>query len=356
MNRLGAMEAFVRVVDAGSFGGAAKQLRIGQPAVSKTIAQLEERLGVRLLLRSTHGLTPTEAGRNFYDRAKRSIEEAEAAELAARGTAAALSGRLRICAPLTFTRLHVMPRLPVFLAEHPSLDVDVVLEDRDTDLIEAGIDVALRIGRLTDSAVTARKIGQCQRRVIGTRAYFGARGVPRTPADLLAHQAIIYEQRDGGASWAFRKGTSETSVTLNGRLRVSASEGIREGVFAGLGFAIASEWVFAPELKSGAVISILDDWSLPAVDLWAVFPAGRQASAKARAFASFIEAEMSNAAFAGQELSYSASHIGSSGSGDRPGRVSSGGIARMVGLRVGRERETGAEKRASGSPRSSLAA
>ncbi len=150
MNRLGAMEAFVRVVDAGAFCGAAKQLRIGQPAVSKTIAQLEERLGVRLLLRSTHGLTPTEAGRNFYDRAKRSIEEAEAAELAARGTAAALSGRLRVCAPLTFTRLHVMPRLPVFLAEHPSLDVDVVLEDRDTDLIEAGIDVALRIGRLTD--------------------------------------------------------------------------------------------------------------------------------------------------------------------------------------------------------------
>ena len=230
MNRLGAMEAFVRVVDAGSFCGAAKQLRIGQPAVSKTIAQLEERLGVRLLLRSTHGLTPTEAGRNFYDRAKRSIEEAEAAELAARGTAAALSGRLRVCAPLTFTRLHVMPRLPVFLAEHPSLDVDVVLEDRDTDLIEAGIDVALRIGRLTDSAVTARKIGQCQRRVIGTPAYFGARGVPRTPADLMAHQAIIYEQRDGGASWAFRQGTSEITVTVSGRLRISASEGIREGV------------------------------------------------------------------------------------------------------------------------------
>jgi DNA-binding transcriptional LysR family regulator len=287
MNPLGAMEAFVRVVDAGSFCGAAKQLRIGQPAVSKTIAQLEERLGVRLLLRSTHGLTPTEAGRNFYDRAKRSIEEAEAAELAARGTAAALSGRLRVCAPLTFTRLHVMPRLSVFLAEHPSLDVDVVLDDRDTDLIEAGIDVALRIGRLTDSAVTARKIGQCQRRVIGTPAYFAARGIPRTPTDLLAHQAIIYEQRDGGASWAFRKGTSETTLTLSGRLRVSASEGIREGVLAGLGFAIASDWVFAPELKSGGVISILDDWSLPAVDLSAVFPAGRQPSAKARAFASF---------------------------------------------------------------------
>jgi DNA-binding transcriptional LysR family regulator len=356
MSRLGAMEAFVRVVDAGSFCGAAKQLRIGQPAVSKTIAQLEERLGVRLLLRSTHGLAPTEAGRNFYDRAKRSIEEAEAAELAARGTAAALSGRLRVCAPLTFTRLHVMPRLSVFLAEHPSLDVDVVLEDRDTDLIEAGIDVALRIGRLTDSALTARKIGQCQRRVIGTPAYFAARGVPRTPADLAAHQAIIYEQRDGGASWAFRKGTSETTVTLSGRLRVSASEGIREGVLAGLGFAMASEWVFAPELKSGAVISILDDWSLPAVDLWAVFPAGRQASAKARAFASFIEAEMSNAEFAGQESSCNVSQIVASGSSDRPGPVSGGGIARLAGVRVGRERDTGAEKRAPSSARSSLAA
>lgn len=127
-------------------------------------------------------------------------------------------------------------------------------------------------------------------------------------------------------------------------------------MLAGLGFAVASEWVFAPELKSGAVISIVDDWSLPAVDLWAVFPAGRQASAKARAFASFIEAEMSNADFAGQELSYSASQIGSFGRGDPPGRVAGDGIPRLVGARIGRERATGAEKRAPGSARSSLAA
>src|SRR5580704_831076 len=156
MDRLAAMEAFVRVVDAGSFSGAAKQLRVGQPAVSKTIAQLEDRLGVRLLLRSTHGLTPTEAGRNFYNRAKRSIEEAEEAELAARGAAATLSGRLRFCAPLTFARLHVMPSLPAFLTEHPLLDIDAYLDDRDIDLVAAGIDVALLIGRLADSTATAR--------------------------------------------------------------------------------------------------------------------------------------------------------------------------------------------------------
>jgi DNA-binding transcriptional LysR family regulator len=160
MDRLAAMETFVRVVEAGSFSGAAKQLRVGQPAVSKTVAQLEDWLGVRLLLRSTHGLTPTEAGRNFCERAKRSIEEAEEAELAARGAGATLSGRLRICAAVTFARIHIIPHLPFFLSEHPALDLDVVLEDRNIDLIEAGIDVALRMGELADSALTARKVGQ----------------------------------------------------------------------------------------------------------------------------------------------------------------------------------------------------
>ena len=123
MDRLVAMETFVRVIEAGSFSGAAKQLRVGQPAVSKAVAQLEDRLGVRLLLRSTHGLTPTEAGRNFYDRAKRAIEEAEEAELAARGAAAALTGLLRISSPVTFARLQIVPRLPAFLAENPALEV-----------------------------------------------------------------------------------------------------------------------------------------------------------------------------------------------------------------------------------------
>ena len=294
MDRLAAMEAFVRVVDAGSFSGAAKH----RPARhSKSVAQLEDRLGTRLLLRSTHHLTTTEAGGNFYERAKRAIAEADDAELAARGAAATLSGRLRVCGPVTFTRLYVMPALLTFLAEHPSLDIDVVLDDRDIDLIAAGIDVALLIGRLADSAVTARTIAQCQRRVLGTPGYFAARGVPQTPADLLPHQAIVYEQRDGGAAWAFRQGTSETAVTVSGRLRVSANEGIREGVLAGLGFAIASEWAFAPELKSGAVMSVLNDWSLPPVDLWAVFPTGRQASAKARAFANFVEDQMSISGF-----------------------------------------------------------
>lgn len=293
MDRLAAMEAFVRVVDAGSFSGAAKQLRIGQPAVSKVIAQLEERLGVRLLLRSTRGLTPTEAGRNFYERARRSIEEADEADVAARGSGATLSGRLRISAAVTFARLHVIPHLPVFLAEHPALDIDIVLDDRNIDLIEAGIDVALRMAQLTDSSLTARKIGQSRRRVVGAPGYFDAMGVPQTPAELVRHRAVIYEQRGGGAVWTFRREAAETSVTMRGRVRVSAAEGVRESVLAGLGLAVASEWMFTPELASGAVQAVLDDWSLPPIDLWAVFPTGRQASAKARTFTNFIEKKIS---------------------------------------------------------------
>jgi len=207
--------------------------------------------------------------------------------------AVTLSGRLRVNAPLTFARLHVIPRLPIFMTEHPSLDVDVVLDDRDIDLIEAGIDVALRLGRLGDSSTTVRKIGHCRSCVVGTPSYFAAHGRPKAPGDLIEHQAVIYEQRVGGRTWTFRQGTTETTVTMRGRLRVSAAEGVREGVLAGLGLSIGgSEWLFTPELKSGAIISVLQDWSLPAVDLWALFPAGRQASAKARAFTSFIERQL----------------------------------------------------------------
>ena len=293
MNRLAAMEAFVRVIDTGSFSSAARQLRIGQPSISKGIAQLESRLGVRLLLRSTHGLTSTEAGQNFYEHARRSIEEADEADLAARGAGATLSGRLRICAAVTFARLHVVPHLARFLAENPALDVEVVLDDRNVDLIEAGIDVAIRMSDLSDSALTARKIGEGRRAVVGTPSYFAKAGEPMTPMELSAHQAVIYDQPGGGTAWRFRQGKAETSVTVKGRVRMTAAEGVREAVFSDLGLAISSEWMFAPELETGRVRRVLQDWVLPPINLWAVFPTGRQASAKARAFAGFIEARLS---------------------------------------------------------------
>lgn len=157
MDRLAAMETFVYVVETGSFSAAARRLNIGQPAVSKTIAQLEKRLTVSLLLRSTRGLTPTEAGLAFFERARRAIDEANEADNAARGSASGLSGNLRISAAVTFGRLHVVPQLGPFLEQHPQLNIDLMLDDRNINLVEEGIDVALRMGPLSDSSLTVRK-------------------------------------------------------------------------------------------------------------------------------------------------------------------------------------------------------
>ncbi|MDT8838633.1 LysR family transcriptional regulator [Paraburkholderia fungorum] len=290
MDRMVAMETFVTVVDAGSFSAAARRLKLGQPAVSKAVAQLEERLGARLLLRSTRGLAPTDAGQRFYDHALRAIDEAERAEQAVRESADGLSGRLRIGAAVTFARLHVLPALKSFLDQHPNLSIDIVLDDRSVDLLEEGVDVALRMGALDDSNMTARRIATGRRVVVGTPSYFAQAGLPQTPRDLLRHQAVVHTVRGGGESWLFsRSDGSDSNVTLSGRISVNAAEGMRTAVFAHMGLAVASEWMFAPELADGTVQAVLTDWMLPPIDLWAVFPSGRMATTKARAFVKFVE-------------------------------------------------------------------
>jgi DNA-binding transcriptional LysR family regulator len=289
LDRFAALETFVNVFEAGSFSAAAQRLHVGQPAVSKAIAQLEAQLGVRLLLRSTRGLKPTEAGKNFYEHAKQALAEAEAAELAARGARAGLSGRLRVCAALTFARLHIVPRLRSFLDAHPQLEVELILDDRNIDLLEEGIDVALRMGTLADSGMSARRIDKAPRIVVATPEYLAAHKTPRVPQDLSKLEAVIYNRGGGGATWTFSRGTAKAEVELQGRLHIGAAEGVRAAVLAHMGIAVASQWMFEPELRDGTVKQVLADWSLPAVDLWAVYPAGRLASAKARAFVAFVE-------------------------------------------------------------------
>ncbi|EUC18521.1 LysR family transcriptional regulator [Paraburkholderia hospita] len=295
MDRLAAMEIFVSVAEAGSFSAAAKRMNVGQPAISKSVAQLEERLGVRLILRSTRGLTMTDAGQRFYEHAKRAIQEADDAEQVVRHASDSLSGKLRVSAAVTFACLHVLPSLDSFLSRHPKLEIDLKLDDRIIDLLEEGMDVALRMGALTDSSMTARRIGRSPRLVVGTPDYFSRAGVPTTPAELDRHQAIVYSQGGGGETWTFRQNDSDVDVTVSGRVRVSAAEGMRTAVLNGMGLAIASRWMFSPELASGKVEAVLTDWTLPAVDLWAVFPSGRLVTAKARAFVEFVEEALARA-------------------------------------------------------------
>lgn len=292
MDRFQAMTTFIRVVDTGSFSAAARQTNVGQPAVSKLIAQLEERLGVRLITRTTRGLSPTEAGQRFYERALRALEEADEAELAARGAGRGLTGRLRISAATTFARLHVVPRLPEFLAAHPELDLEVIMDDRVIDMVEEGVDVSLRMGELADSTATARKLAAGRRSLVATPAYLARAGIPQTPAEVAGHEAVVYTHYNA-RNWTFRNAAGgEASVSVGGRLRVTAAEGLRAAVLADIGLAVASEWMFTRELASGAVVRVLEDWALPPIDLWAVFPTGRLASAKARSFADFVAAAL----------------------------------------------------------------
>lgn len=289
MDRFQAMATFVRVVDTGSFSAAARQSNVGQPAVSKMIAQLEDQLGVRLVTRTTRGLSPTEAGQRYYERALRALEEADEAEVAARGAGKGLTGRLRISAATTFARLHVVPSLPAFMDEHPDLELEMIMDDRVIDMVEEGVDVALRMGALPDSTATARKLAAGRRLLVATPAYLARAGTPATPAEIAGHQAVVYTRYEA-AHWTFRHaGGAEASVSVGGRLRVTAAEGLRAAVLADMGLAVASEWMFTRELASGAVVEVLADWALPPLDLWALFPSGRMASAKARAFADYVE-------------------------------------------------------------------
>lgn len=221
--------------------------------------------------------------------ARRTLSEADEAETAARGLGKGLDGRLRVCASVTFARLHIVPRIGAFLDAHPNLRVDFVMDDRYIDLMGENIDVALRAGELPDSSLTARKLATCERLVVASPAYLSRMGTPSAPSDLLGHTAIVYAQGLVAEEWCFRRATADTSVRVPTRLSFSAAEGVREAVIAGLGVAISSRWMMEPELASKSVVPVLTDWKLPSADLWALYPSGRLPTAKARAFVNWFE-------------------------------------------------------------------
>lgn len=292
MDRLHAMEIFVRAVEAGSFTAAAKALGMGQPAVSKRVADLEAHLGTALILRSTREFAVTEAGQNYYEHARAALAEAEEAEAAARGAGRGLVGRLRVSAPVTLTRLKIVPALDAFLSEHPDLTLELVMDDRQVDLVREGVDLAIRAGSLSDSALVARRIAHARRSLVAAPAYLDRYGVPVRPEELPRHHAILPGGPAREAIWRLGEGAAAISVTVPGRLAVNAAEGLREALIAGLGIGMASHWLVGRELADGRLVVLLPDWSVDPVDLWAVFPAGRVQSRKVRAFVEFVSAVM----------------------------------------------------------------
>jgi DNA-binding transcriptional LysR family regulator len=190
---------------------------------------------------------------------------------------------------VTFARLHVVPKLGVFLNAHPRLRLELVMDDRMIDLVAENIDAAPQLGNQNDSSLRVRKLAQAGRYVVASPGYLARRGIPANPTDLLEHDGIVYGQSSGGQEWMFRRGSSETSIQLRTRLTLSAAEGVREAVLAGQGFAITSHWMFAPELASGVVVPVLTEWTLPPMELWVIYPSGKLTSTKARAFVKWFE-------------------------------------------------------------------
>lgn len=285
MDRLRQLEVFVAVADSGSFAGAAARLRISPPAATRAVAALEDRLGTRLLTRTTRRLSLTDAGVRFLDSARRILADLHAAEKDALGEAAEPVGHLSVTAPVTFGRMALVPAMGAFLAAHARLTASVLLVDRIVNLAEEGIDAAVRIGALPDSSLVARRIGMVRRVLVASPAYLAARGVPQTPADLKRHAIVAFSGLAANSEWRFagRDGAARR-VAVAPRLTVNDAVAAVAAAEAGEGIAAALSYQVAEPLARGALVPVLEDHATPALPVQIVHPQARLVAPKVRAF------------------------------------------------------------------------
>ncbi|TPJ34968.1 LysR family transcriptional regulator [Mesorhizobium sp. B2-8-3] len=287
-DRFQQLAIFVRTVETGSFSKVAREFGLSQPSVSRTVAALEDRLGVKLLTRTTRQLSLTDAGEALLSRAREALAGVEEAENAAR-SADRLSGTLRVALSQGFGARQIVPRLLAFLDNHPLLKIDLMMSDRYENLIAEGADMALRLGEQPDSSFVARKLATARRLFVASPTYLARCGIPKTLAELSRHHLISGPSDMNEQNWnAHRDGIAEIQ-TVNPRVRTRSTVGVLACASAGLGIAIASTWMCAEELVSGALVELLADYRLDPVAAYVVFPAGRRPSQKARAFSDYLE-------------------------------------------------------------------
>jgi DNA-binding transcriptional LysR family regulator len=291
-DRLQQLLLFVRTVESGSFSKAAREFGLTQPSVSRTIAALERRLGVKLLVRTTRQVSATDAGEALLARARDALLAIDEAESAARG-ADRLSGILRVALPPEYGVRRIVPLLPAFFAQHPLLKVDLMMSDRYENLIAEGADVALRIGDLPDSSFVARKLESARRLFIAAPSYLTRRGAPANLADVAQHDLISGPADTGDETWAARRNGRIERQVVSPRVYSRSATGVLACVTAGLGIASASIWMCAAALASGDAVEVLADYALDPIQAYVVFPAGRRPSQRARAFSDYLEQALS---------------------------------------------------------------
>lgn len=288
MDRLEAMRLFVRVVQSGSFSAVAREAGMGQPSVSKQIAQLEAHLGAQLLRRTSRSMTVTEAGQAYYEAALRIIDDLDAAESLVGHGQSAPSGLIRVTLAAVFARLYVVPNLPVFLERYPDISVELLVTERTLNLVEEGIDLAIHNGDLVDSSLILKKIATTPIITVATPAYLAARGEPVSPAELEQHDCIIFAPRGEPRAWSYAGKFGPMTHNPKGRFRTADAEQIRAAVFADIGLAQTPGWLFAPDIASGAVRAVLTGYQPALLSISMVHPAGRRLPTKVRVFQEFI--------------------------------------------------------------------
>ena len=291
-DRLQQLALFVRTVESGSFSKAAREFGLSQPSVSRAIAALEQRLGIKLLVRTTRQVSATDAGEALLGRARDALLAIDDAENAARG-ADRLSGVLRVALPPEYAVRRIVPLLPAFFAQHPLLKIDLMMSDRYENLIAEGADLALRIGELPDSSFVARKLESTRRLFIAAPSYLARHGAPLSLADLARHDLINGPIGAGDETWVARRSGQIERQDVSPRIRARSASGVVACAAAGLGIASASVWMSATALASGEVVEVLSDYALDPVQAYVVFPAGRRPSQRARAFTHYLEGGMS---------------------------------------------------------------
>lgn len=288
MDRFHEIEVFIAVNDAGSFAKAGRRLRMSPPAVTRAVSALEDRLGARLFQRTTRRLAITDVGARFLESARRIIDDLGSAEREALGATATARGHLTVTASVTLGRSLLAPVARQFLAENPEITLSVLLLDRITNLIEEGIDAAIRIGPLPDSTMVARKLGSVHRILVASPAYIERHGKPEAPSDLPRHAMIAFTGLMPNREWRYLDGRSGKAVSFMPRLEISDAVAAITAAEAGDGITVALSYMVAEQIRQGSLVQVLAEWTPPAVPVHLVFPQSRLLAPKLRVFVDFV--------------------------------------------------------------------
>jgi len=288
VDRFQELNAFIAVVEAGGFTAAARRTGDSQSAISKAIGALERRLGVALFIRSTRSVTLTDQGQRYYDRTKPLLDEMDDADSELTSSTHSVSGPIRIAASSTFGRLHVLPLIPDLLSLNPGLQVDLILSDFVRDMVEDGIDLAIRVGPVNDPDAIVRRVASTPLVCVGSRRYFEQRGMPKTPAELVDHNCLVYRGLTEPTHWPFVGPEGRFSVSVRGNLSSNSIETIRAGVLAGVGVGLFARISLADDLRHPDVITVLDEFIGDARDISLIWPRRRFVPARVRQVTDFF--------------------------------------------------------------------